>query len=226
MGAEYVPVGPDVSVETLIASEPPTASEPIAIQVIKRACEIGSFIVATIMLAVLALIVLVIVLALVIAFVGLLAFLWYLLYWAATPESSLCSESEASASSYWRVDDDCVVDDDCGIGMVWANIMVGFICVIWGIVAFFGLCSLRNQSYSDSDCKCDATRVNTIGCLWVGILAVWALQYVMIFVVRVVGLSAMVPLLHIAVIAIVYPIDYYIGELIHPHNTDTETENV
>jgi len=221
MGAEYVPVGPDVSVETLIASEPPTASEPIATRGIRAACEVGARVVAAIMLAVLALIVLVIVLAIVIALIGLLASLWYLLYWAATPEASHCSETEASASSYWKADDDCVVDDDV-VGMVWANIMVGFICVIWGLVAFFGLCSLRNQSYSDSDCTCDATRVNTIGCLWVGILAVWALQYVMIFVVRVVGLSAMVPLLHIAVIAIVYPIDYYIGELIHPHNTDTE----
>lgn len=230
MGAEYVPVGPDASIDIVgeTASEPSTviesiADRPFAIRVIKTACEIGSFIVATIVLAILALIVLVIVLALVIVIVGLLAVLWYLIYWGAVPH---CSEPVASSSSppYWRAPSD---HSDCVAEMVMGNIAAGIICVIWGSVAVLGLCSLRKKTTrtrhdTDIDCTCDALRVNTMGCLWVGILAVWALQYVMIFVVREVGLSAMVPLLHIAVIAIVYPIDYHIGALIHPHNTDTE----
>ena len=142
-------------------------------------------------------------------FILFFASTWYLIFWAA--------QNHCSDATNQSTDDEQL---NCEVEMILGNIAVWSMCAACGLVASICLYCLRMKTtkYRNKDVttpRCDLVRVNTMVCMWIGLLAVWVLQYVMIFVVREPVLSCLVPSLQLVVIVAVYLNDYYIGSLTH-----------
>ena len=146
----------------------------------------------------------VVLLAVLAGLTGLLGALWFLVFRFAAAE---CDDWDNAT--------------DCTACKIPANVGVAAICVVCGIFATAGLYCLRKKKimYAPAEPVCDALRTNTTAFLWCGISAVWALQYIVLFVVRSAFLACLIPFLHLAVAAVVYPIDYYVGTRIYPDST-------